>query len=400
MSFDAQFRQKLASPAMAPPWFVDGVTNGASPDVAKAAVRFLYCLGLCLDMLDEKANEAQLAKLPGFGTDPSLLPFQAADRLLIQGPQEPSAQFIVRLQQAFDSWARAGSRPAVLEQIQGYLTDLQPGVAAALPECLIVGGNTTVSTWDTINNGDPQGQQPAHAYITPANWNWDGVDNATRAWLVLFMHLVPTGASGSGASVASVGGSGVSGVTSGFATITGLSGFTAVNIGEYLICTGGAHSGNNGTFQIVAVPSSSSVIIANTAAVATDTVAWSVSAYPFIGPAPVYGSPSFVWGQGYTWGVNCSSFVIQSIRQIVQRWKSASTYYPNIIISFGGGDATAGNEFSPNSSQGSGNPDGTWAGPGKLVNGCWVPARTTVNPFTAFCDGTGVSVQCYEKNRT
>jgi hypothetical protein len=107
-----------------------------------------------------------------------------------------------------------------------------------------------------------------------------------------------------------------------------------------------------------------------------------------------------VWGDTYTWGVNCSPLVIQSIRQIVQRWKAASTYYPNIIISFGGGDATAGSEFSPNSAQGAGNPDGTWGGAGKNVNGVWVPARTTVNPFTAFCDGTGSRISCYEVNVT
>jgi hypothetical protein len=171
-----------------------------------------------------------------------------------------------------------------------------------------------------------------------------------------------------------------------------------------LIGAGGAHTENNGTFQITSVLSSTSCIIANPSAIAADTISWSISQYPFIGPAPVWGSPGFVWGAGYTWGVNVSSFVIQSIRQLVQRWKAASTYYPNIIVSFGGGDATAGNEFSPNSAQGSGNPDGTWGGtsggPGKLVNGVWVPARQTVSPFTAFCDGTGVAIQCYEKSRT
>ena len=37
---------------------------------------------------------------------------------------------------------------------------------------------------------------------------------------------------------------------------------------------------------------------------------------------------------------------------------------------------------------------------GKEVAGGWVPAKTALNPFTAFCDGTGVAISCYEKNRT
>jgi len=69
-------------------------------------------------------------------------------------------------------------------------------------------------------------------------------------------------------------------------------------------------------------------------------------------------------------------------------------------VSFGGGDGTASNEFSPLSAQGAGNPDGTWGDIGKLSGGAWVPAKQPLNAFTAFCDGTGTAVQCYEKWQT
>jgi hypothetical protein len=389
----AQFADILSSTPTAPPWLSGEGTN---------AKLYMYAMGLALDMLTEKMNEAMLAHCPGYG-DPSVIPLQAADRLFVQGPAEPNASFVQRLKGAYDAWARAGSRPAVLEQLQAYLTDLQPGVALSLPEMLIVGGNTSVSIWDTIFGSTPQGAAPAHTLVSPANWNWDGQSIPKRAWLVLFMNLVSTGQSGAAMSVASTGGSGVTGVTSGFATLTGLAGMVATNVQQYLTVTGAASSGNNGTFQITSVLSSTSVIIANRSAVAGDanngSIAWSVGEYPYIAPAPVWGSPSFVWGAG-TWGVSCSELVVQSIRAILKTWKSAATFYPNIIIAFGGGDGTAGKEYSPLSSAGAGNPDGTWGDIGKLSGGAWVPAKTSLNPFDAFCDGTGLAIQCCAKNVT
>lgn len=386
-----QQRDFISGPGMAPPWLCGYNTNGQ---------KFLYDIGLALDTLLEKQNEGMIAKLPGQADD-TAIPLQAADRLLVQGPAETNTQFTERLRAAFDSWAIAGSRHAISEQMQGYLTGLQPGVVLTDPEFLIVGGNTTYTAWDAINYDTPQNADPIHSTVTPANWDWDGKDAHWRSWLVLFMHLVDTGQTGSTLSVDSVGGSGVAGVTSGFANLGNLSGITADNLQQYITITGAASSGNNGTFQITTVTDSADIIIANPSAVFPDAnsgaISWSIAKYPYIGPAPVWGSPDFVWGAG-TWGVNCSHLVIESIRAILQRWKSAATYYPNIIISFGGGDGTAGNEFSPLSGLGTGNPDGTWGGPGKLVSGVWVPARQTVNPFTAFCDGTGIAVDCYEKN--
>lgn len=389
-----QQRDNISGPSLGPPWLIAYNSNGQ---------KFLYTIGLALDALLEKQSEAMRAKCPGLA-DESAIPFQAADRLLVQGPLEPNPSFVTRLKGAFDAWSIAGSRASVLGQIQAYLTNTKVGVPGAYPEALIVGGNLTDTTWDSIYVDTPQGGRPSHTHVTPINWDWDTKDQHWRAWLVLFMHLVATGVSGSAGSYTSTGGSGVTGVTTGFATLTGLSGLMPSDVQNYITITGAASSGNNGTFQITSVLSPTSAIIANTAAVAPDAnngaIVWSIGHYPYIGPAPVWGSPDFVWGSTWTWGVNADPLIIESIRAVLKRWKSSATYYPYIIISFGGGDSTAGTEFSPNSGQGTGNPDGTWGDIGKLVGGAWVPAKTTLNPFTAFCDGSGVSIRCYEKNQT
>lgn len=378
-----QQRDAITSPDMCPPWLCGYNTN---------AEKFMYCIGLGLDGLLEKQNEGMLAKLPG-QADASCIPLQAADRLLVQGPSETNGAFILRLLGAFPAWARAGSRNASLAQLQAYLTDLQPGIALEWPEMLIVGGNTSISTWNTIFGSTPQGDPSARYAVSPANWNWDGQDKPSRAWLILFMNLVDTGPAGGFGAVASTSG--------GFATLTGLENLDASKIQKYITVQGAASAENNGVFQIQSVPSDTSLVIANPNAVApdanNDSLVWVVGEYPYIGPSPVWGSPSFEWGLG-TWGLNCSPLVIQSLRAILKRWKGGATDYPRIIVSFGGQDGTAGKEFSPLSAQGAGNPDGTWGSFGKNVNGVWVPAKEPLNPFTAFCDGTALAVQCYEKN--
>lgn len=404
MSAAHQVRDEMTGPQLAPPWLCGFDTTGQ---------KFLYVIGLAMDMLLEKMTESMVAKLPGFG-DPSNIPLQAADRLLVQGPAETNAQFIQRLKDAFEAWSIAGSRPSVLSQIQAYLTNQQPGIsagllAAGLPECLIVGGNTSLTTWDTTYFTDAQNAVPSHVTKSPANWDWDGQNLPSRAWLVLFMQNVYDGRGGATATVASTGGSGVSGVMTGFATITGLTGMMSTDVQKYLTIEDAASAGNVGTFQITSVLSTTSVIIANPSADSGDvnngSLTWTTSAYPYIAPAPVWGSPSFVWGTG-TWGVSCSPQVIISIRQILQRWKSAQTYYPNIIIAFGDGqtylaDGRPNSDFSPNSVEGSGNPDGTFGEYGHNASGVWIPNKHNgVNPYNAYCDGTGLAVNCYEKNVT
>lgn len=357
----------------------------------------MYTFGLAADALLDKMDQAMRAHMPGEALDPSAIPLQAADRLLVQGPNETDEQFVRRLRGALQAWSIAGSRRAVLDQLHAYLSNLQPSVALAEREMLIVGGNADLTTWDTMTFGTPQNGIPQHTLERPASWDWDGVSKPWRSWLVLFMYQ-QTLTSGAAASIVSTGGSGVAGVTSGFATVTGLAGMLEARAGDYLNITGshapGPPATNTGSFQISSVVDDTSVIIAGPAIVAPDAangyLDWTLGRYPFIGPSPVWGSPARVWGS-FTWGVSCSPETVVSIRQIVQRWKRSAAYYPHIIVCF-----VPGVEFGT----GLTNPDGTWGDYGINVNGTWIPSKDRAHPSTAFLDGTGRYVFCNVHNRT
>jgi hypothetical protein len=428
-----QFQQRDSILSLAPPWLQHDTGE-----------RFLYTIGLGMDVLLEKANQGQRARMP-LVADPSALPYLAADRVLSQGPTESDVAFAVRLSQAFEAWSIAGNRRSILAQVQAYFSTPQPLYAAQLPECLIVGGNGSSTTWDTVYTTTPSGGAPAHAQIAPANWNWDGTVKPWRSWLVLFFALVPTGQSGNGAvtgtasagsllgrNVAGVWVPGVSGtpVNTPWLTITGLNGLTLANVQQWLTLGGSAHAANNAAFQIVQVLSAASCVIAAPNAVAGDgPLTWSIGSYPIVGPAPVFGAPGFNWGDGETtvppvdtgsnvggvwrpatrqssygvarsWGLNVPTATMAGVRQLLNQWKSRNTYYPHIIVAFDGQDSRAGAAFSPWSAQGTGNPDGTFGSPGKNVGGVWAPARLVSSTYDCYCDGTGLYSQCSVHNQT
>ena len=427
---------------LAPPWLRTGVGE-----------KFMYTMQLCTDLLVEKAMQAVAIRLPGQG-DPSQLPYLANDRGLIQGPAETAAQFVLRLQGAFAAWKKAGSAQAVAGQLLAYLQGLQPGVPATNPLLSIISGSyPSVTKWVTQYVGDAVGTAPSVRNIIPGNFNWDGKPNAWRAWLVLYMTSVQVAAGDIHGAVASVAagswlGQNVGGVwvpgTSGtpvnypWATMAGLSGLSSSNVGQWLVCSGAAHAGNNGTFPIVQVTGSGSCVVANPNAFAGDTgITWSIVSFPFIAPGMPWGAGAFMGtkiGQGenlsttppstppldtgsnvggvwqptttgtygctLSWGLSCTSGTIGTIRTILKRWKSAATYYPKIVVAFDGAGGAAGSAYSPNSSPGSGNPDGTFGSVGKLVAGVWVPARSLSSPFDAYCQGTGQNVSCGVENVT
>lgn len=377
----------------------------------------MYTLGLVSDLLLDKCNQAQRIRMPGQG-DVSQIPYLADDRVLVQGPAESNANFIVRLRKSLKTWKRAGSRKAVMGQLQAYLQGLQPGVVASLPGLTIVGGNLTYTTWDTLRTDSPLGAKPARSTHTPINWDWDGKLKPWRAWLILYMSLVPTGQAGSSAAITtsangSLLGQNVGGVwvpqTSGtpvnhpWLTVNSLAGLNTGNVGQWLTMSGSAHPTNNGVFPITSVLGPTSCVIANPAGVAADAgpLSWSIGAYPFLGPSLPWGAPSIPTIGNGTWGLSGglqTQQIIISIRQILSRWKSAGTYYPYIMIAFDGGTGAAGSAFSPNSTEGAGNPDGTFGSHGKNVAGVWVPARLVSSVFDCYCDGTGTYNQCSVHN--
>lgn len=420
--------------ALAPPWLRTG-----------NAELYMGVMQLCSDLLIDKMNQAIQFRMPGHG-DPSQLPYLANDRLLVQGPAESNDSFVARLTGAIPMWKKAGSRVASLENIQAYMQGLQPGIAASLPAMTIVGGSyPTVAKWDTLYQGDAVGAKPSRFLAQPSNFDWDGQSIPYRAWLILYMSLVPTGLSGtnpnpSAVSPGSLLGQNVNGVwvpgTSGTAvnspwlTYTGLSGLSSANVGQWLTIGGGGPVANRGTWPIVSVLSSTSCVVAQpNALVAGATGTWSIGYYPFIGPGPSWGSPGYVFGQGQSstppvdtgksiggvwspsgsstgygpslsWGLTCSAETIVSIRQLLKRFKSSGTYYPHIVVVFDNGNGSAGSEYSPNSIPGAGNPDGSFGPVGANVSGVWTPTRLLTSPYDCYCQGTGERNECSVENIT
>jgi hypothetical protein len=321
-------------------------------------------------------------------------------------------------------------------------------VVGAKPLAVIVTGSwPDHNKWTTILIGDDIGATPA-VVRTAGNFNWDGLNRPWRAWLILPMTTTTTALSGTGATygTSSTGSytepgqltdgvwvpatSGVA-VNSPFITITGLTGMSNDNIGQWLTLDGSGISANNGTFPIVSIPGPTYAIIANPNGVVDATPqTWEVVEYPWIGPGPCRGASGVVYGQGemstppidtgslfggvwqpstspqagsqpsISWGLTCSSQTIDQIRRLVRIWKSASTYYPNIIVSFDGDSAAAGSSYSPNSTPGSGNPDGTFGPVGSLSGGVWGPTRLISSPYNAYCQGTGSYQACSVENLT
>lgn len=383
------------------------------------AQRYLYPLKLAMDVLLEKLNQGMRGHMPGAQTDNSTLPFVGDDRLIVQGPTETPAAYAARLAGAFSAWGTAGSRLSILTQIQAFLQQTNVGASAQFPDVLIVGGNSTTTSWDTIYNRTPIGSPPAHIKISPANWNWDGNYLRWWQWLVIFSHLVSTGQSGTtatfnatpwvtglGVNSAGVWVPSANATTDGpFVTVTGLSALTTSNVLQYITFTNVANSTNAQTVQIVEVLTDNSCIVAMPKHVIADgnngSIHWSISAFSGISPGPVWGANGALWGDtNRSIGLNVVSDYVTSIRNILQLWKKADTYYQSIIVAFDGGDSTNGNMFSPQSVQGMGNPDGTWGQPGKLSAGVWVPARVCHNLFDCFADGTGRYVECAVQNVT
>ena len=422
-----------------PPWLTTGT-----------AERYMYTLKLMRDLLLEKAYEAVAFRCPGLG-DPSQLPYLAHDRGIVQGPAETNATFVLRLQSAIPDWGIAGSARAVLSEVQAYLQNLQPGVSASLPLVTIVGGPWNgYATWHQLYQGDALGALPTLTTVAPSNFNWDGLERPWRAWLVLFMSPVATGQSGTvaqttvasgvtyfpgiGSNVGGVWMPLLTGTPAGqpWMTLIDLTNMSASCVGQWITISGSLNAGNNGTFQIVQWLSSTSVVIANPAAVAGDAgpLTWSTTAYPYIAPGLAWGAPGTVWGQGEitlpasdtghlfqgvwqpvtqavagigavnAWGLSVPPNQIVSIRGIVQQRKSAATYYPNIVVAFDGAAGAAGSAYSPNSTTGAGNPDGTFGDVGKLVAGVWVPTRKITSDRDCYCQGTGRAQACSQENVT
>jgi hypothetical protein len=407
-------QQRDTIKTISPPWLATGT-----------AEKFMYTFGLMSDLVLEKMNQAMLARMPTLAT-PSALPFIGLDRVIVQGPEEPDSAYAIRLQKAFDAWQHAGERRAILEELtpfylQTYET-LPPVTPGQYPLALIVNSSGApvqdgpqLASWDWYyNTQDTSTQVPVHmATGYPYVWNWDWTQYPNnllqwwRTWIVFFFVQVPQNVMGGFGTL--------SNLVDGFVTLSGLTNINPNMVGMYVTISGAASSANNGTFQITATAGINQITLANPQAVTTDAhngaLSWTIVQYPTIAPAPVFGAPGCVIGPSATsamtgqWvgknisvGLAIPPGIITGMRNILWTWKSATTFYVNIIFSFGGSDGRAGSDFSPLSSEGAGNPNGYWNTWAVNKNGIMQASRVTgtaLGKFNAFADGTAIYQQCY-----
>lgn len=416
-------QQRDAIVAIAPPWLQNQSPplNGAPLGVGG---RYLYDIGLGDDCLLEKMNQAMQAHMPTVCT-PTALPYIGNDRLLTQGPNETTAEFRIRLQQAFQTWQLAGERIAVMRIVGSFMGSLLQSLNDN-PVMAIVGGYharqwSTYYVADVANNFE---NPPSLVRETSTNFDWDGLGGIRwwRNWLVFYYEKIALSISGTAASIGSP--------TGAFYPLTGLSGATGDTsqaFTSYVTISGAANAGNNGIFQITDINSATEVTYANPNGVYPDansgSITWSLSNFPAFAPAPVWGAPGVVWGGntnqcyglqlvGTANSVNTSAF-LTTLRGLISLWKSANTFYQNIIFTFYGGNGTNNHEFSPNSTESTGNPNGTW-GSGSTIStqdayGNAVPVaeggtayvasyNTGINnqlsAMVAVTDGTAIYQQC------
>lgn len=232
-----------------------------------------------------------------------------------------------------------------------------------------------------------------------------------------------------------------------YMTLTHLAGLSSAQVGQWITVSGSTSPGNNGTFLITSVPSPSTCVIANPYGVTGDTgpLTWSIGTYPFLAPAGVWDQPGTKWDNGalqlppidtgsnvqgiwqptlggplptLAWGLQVqpavlsppppAAAVITSVRALAKQWKSASTWYSEIVVAFDGSTGAAGSTFSPLSAAGSGNPNGTFSGHGTLFVyslggikiGAWLGNRATTSPYDEYCQGTGSWAACLVPNVT
>jgi len=150
-----------------PQWMLDRVAAGFT-----VGFRYIYVFALMCDLLIQFALEGIFLKFP------SLAPSAALDKIgqnrrIRRGLADSDASYRARLLLWIDSWRRAGSAYAIMQQLRAYL-----GVAGTIR---IVNAN---GTWWTLK---PDGTFERVVTLPTKNWNWDG--NAAlwaRFWVVLY----------------------------------------------------------------------------------------------------------------------------------------------------------------------------------------------------------------------
>jgi hypothetical protein len=358
---------------LSPPWLSSGT-----------AERYLYNFGLAGDAILEKLNQGIRAAMPGVGTQTALV-YIGNDMVIPRGPFEDADAYASRLQKAYEAWQRAGARRAILSQVLSYLSDPALVNNGQPVGAIVSGADPIIANWSLYYSGDDLSQPPFYIVPNPlGEFDWDGAAKWWRAWLVLYFTPRDLGRTGNAAFFNS---------NLGFGELQNLSAMTPADVGRFLVVTGAASAAHNGAFRIEEYVSSTHVRVGCGVSLGPDandgTISWSVKEYPTVSPGPSWGSPGMVWGDPTrSWGLANPPGVMAGVREILREWQSAHSLYVDIVLVFSGGTGAAGEDFSPYSTSGAGNPDGTWEHFSKIDgSGNSVPARIftgTSTPYQKF----------------
>lgn len=122
--------------------------------------RYMYPLGLFLDIFAEAAVDAVKARFPDLAP-PDAFTWFAQDRQIDRGFIEPLESYRARLKLWLDLWRRAGSAESVMVALGAYI----------FPNLATMRTVSNDSAWDTIAAG--AAPPPVHVLVRPRNWDWD-----------------------------------------------------------------------------------------------------------------------------------------------------------------------------------------------------------------------------------
>lgn len=130
--------------------------------------RVLFATSILFDALQDRVRQGIRARMPGEGT-PTALPYLGSDRSIERGPTESSESYAARLRLALPTWQRAGTAPAMLEQLRAYFLPTPPPLRAV----------SNSATWHEI---DPVTAVVTKTKVSPSNWVWDAFAAVPRWW--------------------------------------------------------------------------------------------------------------------------------------------------------------------------------------------------------------------------
>ena len=174
MPIDDHITLRETIEAFSPPWLK-----------AYWGTRFKYNIGTFMDTLWGTADQGALARMPGYGTLEALSPL-GRDRQILRGRNESDDAYILRLQQAVETWHLAGNPDRLLKQLNAYFAPANPViryVTAGVDRAY--GFSTPVNTYYTI--GFEEGVTRATVSGSDYNWDWDGQPNNFRFWIIIYI---------------------------------------------------------------------------------------------------------------------------------------------------------------------------------------------------------------------